>query len=302
MFDQPRKSLTLQVLENLNQRKTLKHSEVTKLQRLKKGYQGEIVFANALKKYLDPTHYKIFDLNLSMDGTVSQYDVLLLMKDNLLHFEVKNQSGDYYIKDGNWHYLLTNQQINNPLHQASRANRLLNDFLRLHHIKLEVNSFTVFVHPQFYLYYAPIDRKVIFPSQIKHFLENINQTAPKNYTHPDIYKLLTESHIEKLPHEVLPEYTYEELKKDVFCDGCLRNLYSKTNKFITCHSCNKTFTIKEVIEKSAIEFSILFPDEPITINKIHLWTNQSFNKKTIAKHLNSFLIHIPNGKFGYYKF
>src|SRR5690625_3169700 len=124
MFYQPRKSLTLQVLEILNQRKTLKHSEVTKLQRLKKGYQGEIVFANALKKYLDPTHYKIFDLNLSMDGTVSQYDVLLLMKDNLLHFEVKNQSGDYYIKDGNWHYLLTNQQINNPLHQDRKSTRL----------------------------------------------------------------------------------------------------------------------------------------------------------------------------------
>lgn len=302
MFEQPRKSISLRMLEILNKRKTLSHSDISKLQRLKKGYQGEVVFANALKKYMDHTHHIIYDINLSINCSATQYDVLLLTKENLLHFEVKNLSGDYYIKNDNWHYLLTNRQINNPLHQASRANRLLNDFLRSHQIKLEVISFTIFVHPQFYLYYAPINRNVIFPSQIKYFLENLNQTSHKNFIYPDIYKLLTNSHIEKLPHEVLPEYPYEELEKGVFCNGCLRRLYSKTNKFITCNFCNKTLTIKEVIEKSTIEFSILFPDEPITINTIHLWTNQSFNKKTIAKHLNSFLTHIPNGKFSYYKF
>src|SRR5699024_2173164 len=124
----------------------------------------------------------------------------------------------------------------------SRANRLLNDFLNSHQIKLEVKSFTAFVHPQFHLYYAPINRQVIFPNQIKYFLENLNQTASKNYTHADVYKLLTESHVEKLPHEVLPEYTYEELKKGVFCDGCLRRIKSKNIKLIKCYSCLTKFT------------------------------------------------------------
>src|SRR5690625_776497 len=124
MFDQPRKSLSLQVFEILNKRKTLSHNEMTKFQRLKKGYQGEIIFSKALKKYMDPTHHTIFDLNLTVSGSTSQYDALLLMKDALLHFEVKNQSGDYYIKDDNWFHLPSNQQINQPMHQATRANRL----------------------------------------------------------------------------------------------------------------------------------------------------------------------------------
>src|SRR5690625_2622394 len=129
MFKQPRKSLSLQIFEILNKRRTLSHDEMIKFQSIKKGYEGEVVFSRVLAKYMDPTNHKIFDLNLSVSGSTAQYDSLLFMKDTMLHFEVKNLSGDYYIKDNNWYRLASNQQINQPTLQTTRANRLMMNFL-----------------------------------------------------------------------------------------------------------------------------------------------------------------------------
>lgn len=302
MFNHPRKSHLLQIYEILNRRKTLSHSDISYLYNFKKGYQGEVIFSKAIKKYIDPTHHKIFDLNLTVGGSSSQYDALLFTKNALLHFEIKNQSGDYYIKDGNWYHLSSNKQINDPTHQTMRANRLIKKFLNQHQISLEVKSFTVFVHPQFHLYYAPINRQIIFPNQIKHFLENLNQTTSKNYTHTDIYKLLLDSHIKKLPHEILPEYTYGELKKGIFCGNCNKELTYSSGKYIQCEFCQSISTVLDIIMKHTYDFLNLFPDKKITVNNIYLWLGQSFSKEIIRNKLKQKLKFVANGKYSYYKF
>src|SRR5690625_1533432 len=183
-----------------------------------------------------------------------------------------------------------------------RTNRLIKNFLNQHQINLEVKSFTVFVHPQFHLYYAPINRQTIFPNQIKHFLENLNQTTSKNYTHTDIYKLFMDSHINKLPHEILPEYTYEELKKGIFCGNCNKGLTYSKGKYNVCEFCQSKSTVLDIIIKHTYDFSELFPDKKITVNNLYLWLDKSISKWTIRSSLNQKLKFIDNGRYSYYEF
>lgn len=302
MFNHPRKSHSLQIYEILNRRKTLSHSELYNFYNLRKGYEGEIIFSRALKKYIGPTHHKIFDLNLTVGGSSSQYDALLFTKNALLHFEIKNQSGDYYIKNNNWYHLASDKQINDPSHQTVRANRLMKKFLNQHHINLEVKSFTVFVHPQFFLYNAPINRQIIFPSQIKHFLENLNELTPKIYTHTEVYKLLSDSHIEKFPHEILPEYNFAELKKGIFCINCDNKLSYSTGKYVQCNICKSKYTVSNLILSHTYDFARLLPYKKITVNKIYLWLDGLISKWNIRKCLKQQLKFIANGKYSYYKF
>src|SRR5699024_4222265 len=139
-----------------------------------------------------------------------------------------------------------------------------------------------------------------FPSQIKRFFSNLNQRSVRSHSDTSAYGLLIDSHLNQLPHEVLPDYTYEELNKGVFCSYCFQKINPRKGKFVVCHNCKQITTIQEVIRLNVMEFATLFPSKKITAHSIYLWLDGFFNKQTIIKYLKLLFIHHPNGKFSYY--
>src|SRR5690625_4898599 len=106
-------------------RMKFQHDEQRTYETLQNGYQGEIIFATALKKHLKKDIEKIFDLTFNVGGSITQLDSLLLFQDDIYHFEVKYMKGNYLIEQDRWYYAANQKEIRNPLHQLSRANLLL---------------------------------------------------------------------------------------------------------------------------------------------------------------------------------
>src|SRR5699024_11968702 len=63
------------------------------------------------------------------------------------------------------------REIRNPLHQVSRMEILLRNVLNQGKFNFSIESKVVFTHSEFFLYQAPLDAPLIFPTQINRFIE-----------------------------------------------------------------------------------------------------------------------------------
>jgi len=118
------------------------------------------------------------DLLLEINNTTFQIDSLLILQEAIYFYEVKNFEGDYYYESDKI-YKNPKTEIINPLHQLSRSESLLRQLLLKQGYTLPIHAFVVFINPTFTLYQAPLNQPIIFPTQIKNHLSNINTTPTK---------------------------------------------------------------------------------------------------------------------------
>ncbi|HLS09369.1 nuclease-related domain-containing protein [Lentibacillus sp.] len=135
-------------------------------------------------------------------------------------FEVKNHEGDYYY-EADKVFKLPQYEIVNPLHQLGRSESLLRQLLLKDKVNLPIEAFVIFINPEFTLYQAPLDKSIIFPTQIKKYLSQLNSTlSTLNEKHKQLADRLCALHIEESPYQQLPSYTYGELRKGIICMAC----------------------------------------------------------------------------------
>ncbi|WP_342728897.1 MULTISPECIES: nuclease-related domain-containing protein [Virgibacillus] len=123
------------------------------------------------------------DLLLIVNNTTFQIDSLIILAGKIYFFEVKNYEGDYYYEYDKL-FKKPNLEVINPYLQLSRSESLLRQLLLSLGFKLQIDASIVFINPKFTLYQAPLDKPIIFPTQVKQYMENLNIIPSK----------LTESH------------------------------------------------------------------------------------------------------------
>ncbi|THE11243.1 NERD domain-containing protein [Bacillus timonensis] len=270
---------------------------------LEKGYDGEKMFDQRMIN-LSLDCLIINDLLFETSNTHYQIDSLLITQPKIHIFEVKNYEGDYVLDGDSMRILSSGKEIKNPLLQLNRSVSLFRQFLQQQRLNFSVEGHLVFIHPEFYLYNAPPELPIIFPTQLDRFLKQLNTQSSKLIgKHQGLANKLLASHIKDSPYSLLPEYSYDEMEKGILCGRCGEGFMLSVDHlhYLTCEKCNFAENKETAILRSIEEFSLLFPNKRITTNAIYDWCKVINSKKTIRKLLQTNFKHVRFGNSSYFE-
>lgn len=263
----------------------LSEKEQFRYSALEKGYEGEVKF-DKLTENLQEERYIINDLLLEVNNSYIQIDTLILSQGVIHLLDIKNYQGDYYIDSDKLYTVATQGEYKNPVDQLKRSTTLFSQLLRKLNQNFLVESRVTFINPEFTLYQASMDLPIIFPPQVNRFINDFNKSESKlSERHKQLAQQLISHHQNKNPYGILPKYTYEQLKKGIYCKTCGSFLISKTGYFFLCKSCGGQERFEKAILRNVEEFILLFPDKKITTKNIYEWIDVYINKRTISRML-----------------
>lgn len=302
MFSKPRKSKSLQLLEVLQNRSSLSTNSQATYRRLRRGYEGEVTFANLLRQQLSTHHIALFDLHLKIASSECQIDCLVIFQNDIYLLEIKNYEGDYFADNNHWYFVAPKREIRNPLHQLNRTQLLFRDFLASTDTSFSVKSYVVFVNPAFHLYGATLQMPIIFPSQLHRFIQRLH-TLPTHLhgQHEKLAEKITNAHITSSAYEQIPDYHFDELQKGITCETCNGWMKQRIGRrqFI-CSTCTYTDTIDNVLIHNIADFKTLFPEKPLTVSNVYSWCGKTVSTYTIRRILQNNYQLIRKGMASFY--
>lgn len=260
----------LAILEALDKRMNLKKEDKRRYYNLKKGYEGEVRF-DSLTGKLKCECLILNDLLFTQNHTTFQLDTLMIGHGKIHLYDVKNHEGDHYYESGHL-YNNAGIKLNNPLHQLTRSESLLQQLLfNLGHNYL-LSPSIVFINSAFTMYQAPRDQPIIHPTQVKTHLSRLNNTPSKiTEQHLHLADQLIALHQTESQFAQIPNYEYSILRKGIACIKCNSSLKPTPKKSFVCERCGHTEKVSDAVLRSVEDFRILFPNEKITSSIIYDW-------------------------------
>lgn len=271
------------MLNQLKQRKGLSQDDDDYREYLQKGFEGERKFDEILER-LSKDSLIIQDLRLEANRQTFQIDTLVITGNNLLVYEIKNFHGEYTFHDNELKTPPYKRVIMNPLTQLNRCGTLLNILLDKIGASISVNRKLVFVNDSFVLYQKTEHPDILLPQQIERHISHLNSfSVPVNSLQRELgYKLL-QLHQTEDRYIQVPEYTFEELKKEIMCPQCRLNLKTKNRRTAYCPACGFSALNTRIISEEVQAFVLLFPDQKLTTAVIYDWCGALFPKRTIQR-------------------
>ncbi|OIJ10337.1 hypothetical protein BKP35_14685 [Anaerobacillus arseniciselenatis] len=303
MFLKHRKeSKELLLFRHLFFRNALSSKDKYYYRNLESGYAGELIFDEWLKPITSKLIF-LSDLTFEINNSHFQIDSLLISPERIYLIDVKNHEGDYYIGGNKW-YTSAKKEIKNPLIQLQRTASLLRQLFQYHKINYYFEASLVFVNLEFYLYEAPMNSPIIFPTQRNRFINKLDTEAGGlRLKHRD-FKLaekLLSLHLTDSPYSRIPVFEYEQIEKGVICQSCKSILTEQvTTKIMTCSNCGFAEGIEQAVLRSTEEYALLFPDKKITTAAIYDWCRIVASKRVLQETLAKNYKLIGHGKSSYY--
>lgn len=301
MIIKPRfEPLELTIFRALSKRMSLPSRESSAYLSLEKGYRGERTFDHFIENL--PNEFLILnDLLLESSGTIFQIDSLLISANKIYLIEVKNYEGDYSIEGDRWHSV-SGSEIKNPLLQLKRSESLLRRMINDLKFSTSIEAYLLFVNNEFFLYQAPINMQIIFPTQLNRFFSKLKMNSSKlKERHTKLAEQLLSLDINEHQHVRRPSYAFEEIEKGIICGQCDSFDLSLVGRSIVCEQCGNDECVDNAVLRSIEEFKLLFPDRKLTTNDIFEWCKVVRSKKTIRRVLSNNFEYIKQGNFSYYK-
>lgn len=284
MFYKPRsESEDLIAMRILNARMDLHEKDRLRLYKLAKGYEGEGMFDSFIEK-LQCQNYTLNDLSLESGGSLFQLDSTMLTGEPLYLFEVKNYEGDYFFADGQF-YKASNKEkvILNPVSQLERSEVLLRQLLQNLGYKIPIESYVVFINPEFQLYQAPLNKPIIYPNQLNRFMKMVNSRPSKlSGYHRKLADQLVSLHQPAFHREKLPPYEFGGLKKGLISACCHSLNTTVVGRRLICDICGHTELLDQAILWSVREIQLLYPDLRLTTSLVQEWCGVD-SQKTIRR-------------------
>jgi hypothetical protein len=294
-------SLKIVLLRLINARMHLSEKEFSNYTYLKKGYEGEIKSDLWLEE-LSEDWLVIHDLLLEYNNSKFQIDTLLISHDKIYLLDVKNFEGDYYVEGDKWYRSMSKKkEVKNPVHQLERCETLLRAFLRDLGYNVPLESYLIFINPEFHLYLTSINPSLVFHSQTNRFLKKLNSRPVKlNKRHLKLAEQLVSLHKVEPPYPRLPAYQYEWLEKGILCLLCFCFFTEIQGSRLTCGHCGYTEGVESAVLRSVTELTLLFPDRKITTKIVQDWCKIIKSEKTIRRILLKNYKLNRNGRSSYY--
>jgi len=287
----------LEIYQLLNSRKDLLDNERKHFYALQKGYEGELLFDNITSSVITAECLILNDLLLPHNKNTFQIDSLIIAPETIYIIEVKNFEGDYfYERDRLYTRVPPHSEVTNPLIQLNRSESFFRQLLEKLGNNMTIQSYVVFVNPEFTLYQAPINKQFVYPGQINRFLKNIRTMSLKlDNNHFALADKLKYLHNPNAPFYFPPSYQYEELQKGFPCSYCDSLEFTTKGPYCYCLMCSKKETMEKRILRIVHHFKMLFPEKKITTNAIFDWGNGKLSnrgiRRVLQKNLNIKGVH-----------
>lgn len=264
---------------------------------LKKGYEGELKFDTytAMLK----CHCLILNaLQLEVGRSSFQIDALLLSADKIFIYEVKNFEGVHYWGKEKF-TKETGSGMENPTLQLVKAKVRLELLLQKLGCHLPVEARVIYINPEFTLLNAPDDEPFLLLSQLPAHLRAVQKTARLSPALAEWAADLARLHDPDYMGSEPPAYSFQKLRKGMACPDCLglMTLYRGHNPL--CRRCGKKRAFKVTLEKAVEDFSLLFPEEKITTNRIAEWCGIK-NRDRVYRILKAKYQPVGQGQGRYY--
>ena len=294
------KSIEMQILKFLYIREVLNKNEAARYLRILKGFEGEVQFDELLEKLITDCLI-VNDLLLEWGDKFFQIDSMLIFSDAIYIYDIKNFEGDHYY-DHEKFKKRPDIDMNDPCLQLQRCETLLRRLLKQLGYHYPVNASLVFINPQFTMYQAPMDKPIIYPTQLDQLIKNLNARPSKITEHQRrLAEKLNSLHIPKFPYQQPPEYTFESLPKGPFCFQCHSFNVGVMGKNCVCKDCDYEESTTTTVLRAAEEFKCLFPEEKLTVNGIFEFLNALLTKQQIRRALKKIYKLIWVGRWSYYE-
>ncbi|WP_188207887.1 nuclease-related domain-containing protein [Alkalibacillus aidingensis] len=301
MLYKPRSKPTeLKILESLHDRMDLSTKDKHYFRKLKRGYEGEVLFDSFTAK-LQSDCLILNDLLFKSNNTTFQIDSLIIKPTSIYLYEIKNLEGDYYY-DSDQFFKKPRYEITNPLHQIACSQSLFQHLLLQQGFKNNIDASVVFINPTFTLYQAPLNQPLIFPTQVKRHLTELDSssTTLNNY-HKRLADKLISLHITESPVKNIPDYEYNQLRKGMKCPCCGSfEVYVEGRRCI-CSKCTHAEFASTAIIRSTEELMLLFPNMRITTSIIHDWCQVIDSEKRVRRVLDQHLVKVGTNRWAYYQ-
>ena len=276
----------LVLLSHLKNRMTFTAEQTRRWEALTAGYFGEKRCDHSLEK-ADISALLLPDLHLSAAGRYAQIDTLLITDDQLIILEIKHFQGDYEWNDEGW-WTPGNLIIPSPLIQLERSISLLKRILQqsgLNHMS-KVSGKVLFTHPDFTLHHLQKHPEIVLPTQMRSFITSLKTLRVTSRSHK------TARFFQKIqnlnPYErPLPDYSFQQLKKGIFCPQCGTSMSAKSNKLIHCTTCSFYEAKHECALRMMYELRILFPHFRPTGALLYQWCGKQISKRTFSRILTA---------------
>ena len=300
MLIKPRtKSISHFILESLNYRMHLSNEDKRRYQNQRKGFQGEQLFDQRLN-HAQQCGFVVNDLLLSSKDTSYQMDSILILNKELIIYEVKNYTGEYCYEKNT---LLSRNgySLQNPVDQVQRKKTYLHNWLLNNGYSHKVKAYVVFINSKFYIYKLPTTNAILFAGQLNRHFKTLGKSTRSVSAHDKKLALaLAKQHNGNYRPDNLPSYGFENLKKGILCPKCFSFKHTDTREKRICTVCGHTEKTADAIYRSILEFQVLFPEIPVSVQTIFIWCGGVYSKYRIRTLLNKEMkIHL-NGPQTYY--
>lgn len=292
------KAKTQLIYEALERRKVLTKASLDYLWAMRKGYEGECEFDGYTEK-LTCDCLILNDLSLRKWRMKFQLDTTIITGEAVHIFEVKNYEGEYYwgreklIK-------ITGFKVENPNLKLESKKVKMEIFLERLGFRKEVRVHVVYINSHFHLRGVPEQEKLLFRSQIKRHMEDIDRIqTPLSPSDRKLAQMLKEEHHPDFVDDELPEYNFARLRKGVPCPVCGSLNTVIAAKTLRCAGCKGKAPAQVAIKRSIEEFQLLFPEERVTTRRMEDWCAVT-DAKRIYRVLQKSWTPVRTGRHRYY--
>ncbi|WP_066068263.1 nuclease-related domain-containing protein [Neobacillus soli] len=287
------------ILRILNARMVLSDDEKWNYLKMKKGFEGEVMF-DSLTEKLQCECYVLNDLLIELDNSKFQIDTLVI-QDTIHLFDVKNYEGDYSYENGDF-FSKSGKLTSNPLSQLKRCDSLLRQLLQKYGYKLTVEPSLVFINPEFTLYHATKQEPIIHPTQVNALMKKLNSwTGKVNGKHKKLADLLVSLHQIESPYPRVPHYSFEGVRKKMNCSLCQSFSVTVNGRKIVCDNCGCVEGVDAAVLRIVKELKLLFPERKVTTNLVFEWCGGVISVHIIRRVLHQNYKTLGSGRWLYYE-
>ena len=292
-----------QQLEILNCRYKLSSYEKEELQKLEAGYKGELIFDELIEGFTRETNivhlkdYNFYPENIDQqlltrskeDAAHVQIDNLILAKDFLYTFEIKNYSFDLNYVDAKW-YFENGNEFTDPLIQVVKQRDMLGRLLGSFGHRIRMFNLVVFINENQTIFNLPARNEIIVRSNLKKKLSKA--MVNNHYDHRKLVDNLESRRLFDLKYQGDAVVDFQSLEKGVFCVGCGERLVRLNRYWFKCGVCSETVHILEAARRVIEEMKILnrcWSLNPVSVQK---FSGGQISDFYIRKHMKNKMLEL----------